>query len=59
MTFEEWWSSVWKNPYGIDVLNDAIKVIAKAAWDASAKNSFPTCDQAFKKAVDKNVFEKC
>ena len=34
MSFEQWWNVYWKNHFSVPIMNEAMKEIAKSAWDA-------------------------
>ena len=44
MNFEQWWATYWKNTFSVPVMNEAMKEIAKAAWEA-AKNAEAILDK--------------
>lgn len=36
--FDVWWASYWVNPFSVGVMNEAMKEVARAAWDAAKKD---------------------
>lgn len=52
MTFEEYWTDLFKNTQGMDALRESFREMAKSAWDAARREDDKKILEQLQKSID-------